>query len=551
MARLRSDVGGNIIALTAAAVVPMVGVVGGAVDMSRAYMTKARLQAACDAGVLAGRRAMSDLTYTTQARARANKMFAFNFRDAPVSATGTSFVTSATSNGQVNGTATTVIPTVLMKVLGTPQMNFTVNCSADLQVPNIDTMMVLDVTGSMQECPDGSNGCNAVGSGSKIEGLRTAVRSFYDTLQTAAATSPTAQIRYGFVPYSQAVNGSQVFRVSPGSGQLPVTQMVDTMQVQSRVANFNTPDTKSVQSGEPAELSETYTKPAGSPGPAPTGPTPMSMDDCRNYRQNSAFSIDHGPDVGTVSNPSPSGRTVYRIVSTGAIQSSRPADTETYDEIYYSDGTPDVSLYPFGNVSRADNLRVCSRAYTAKRFGPSTVFKFTSWTFKPVTYDVSQFKRGVGVNYASGINTSTAYSLTSASYDPVQLRQLPDQVGLTSSTSTWQGCIEDRTTVAVSNFSPIPAGAKDMDFLNLGTDDATYWRPVFSDLAFTRSAVAEETSTNVNSGSRPGIVCPSAPMMNLNTMTSAQLNAYLPLLTPDGNTYHDLGMIWGLRMDHA
>ncbi len=546
LARLRSDVGGNIIALTAAAVVPMVGVVGGAVDMSRAYMTKARLQSACDAGVLAGRRAMTDLNYTTAARARANKMFAFNYRDSTSQATGTSFNTSGTSNGQVNGTATTVIPTVLMRVFGKMTLDFTVTCSADLQVPNIDTMLVLDVTGSMQECPDGSSDCNAVGSGSKIEGLRSAVRSFYNTLQTAAATSPTAQIRYGFVPYSQAVNAGDIFKSSPGSGQLPLTQMVNDWSVQSRVANFNTPEVKNVQSGTPVDSTETYQKPRA----APTTPTntPMSYNDCFDYRQNNAFVIDHGPDAGTSWNASPSGRTVYRVVATGALQSSQPADSVEYDKLYYSDGYADISAYPFGNENRDDNFRVCTRAVTTTRYSPTTIYKFTSWTYKPVSFDVSQFKAGNTVNYVSAINSSTAFSPVSASYDPVQMAQFPNKSGLTVAGSMWRGCVEERSTVAVSNFSPIPADAEDLDYLNLGTNDATYWRPVFSDLAHMRSNVAEETDTDVNRNWRPSVVCPAAPMRNLNTMTLAQIDAYTPLLTPGGNTYHDIGMIWGLRM---
>ncbi len=546
LARLRSDTGGNIIALTAAAVMPMIGVVGGAVDMSRAYMTKAKLQAACDAGVLAGRRAMTDLTYTTAARARANKMFAFNYRDSMSQATGTSFVTTGTSNGEINGTATTVIPTVLMRVFGKMTLDFTVACSADLQVPNIDTMLVLDVTGSMQACPDGNYSCGAVGSGSKIEGLRSAVRSFYTTLQTAAATSPTAQIRYGFVPYSQAVNASEIFKSSPGSGQLPLTQMVNNWSVQSRVANFNTPEVKNVQAGTPVDSAETYQKPRT----APTTPTdtPMSYNDCFDFRQNNAFVIDYGPDAGTSWNASPSGRTVYRLVATGALQSSQPADTVEYDKLYFSDGYADISAYPFGNQNRADNFRACTRAVTTTRYSPQTIYKFTSWTYKPVSFDVSQFKAGNTVNYVSAINSSTAYSPVSASYDPVQMAQFPVKSGFSISGSTWRGCVEERSTVAVANFSPIPADAEDLDYINLGTNDATYWRPVFSDLAHMRSDAPEETDANVDRNWRPSVVCPTAPMRNLNTMTLSQIDAYTPLLTPNGSTYHDIGMIWGLRM---
>ena len=58
MSRLASNQEGNIIAILAAAVVPVIGLVGGAVDMSRIYLTHSRLQGACDAGALIGHKTM-------------------------------------------------------------------------------------------------------------------------------------------------------------------------------------------------------------------------------------------------------------------------------------------------------------------------------------------------------------------------------------------------------------------------------------------------------------------------------------------------------------
>jgi Flp pilus assembly protein TadG len=52
LSRLLRDQKGNVLAITAAAVIPMIGVIGGAVDISRIYLAKSRLQAACDAGDL-------------------------------------------------------------------------------------------------------------------------------------------------------------------------------------------------------------------------------------------------------------------------------------------------------------------------------------------------------------------------------------------------------------------------------------------------------------------------------------------------------------------
>jgi hypothetical protein len=54
--RLARDRSGNTLMLIAAALGPMLALVGGAIDMGRGYLAQTRLQQACDAGVLAARK---------------------------------------------------------------------------------------------------------------------------------------------------------------------------------------------------------------------------------------------------------------------------------------------------------------------------------------------------------------------------------------------------------------------------------------------------------------------------------------------------------------
>ena len=56
IARLARDKAGNTLALIAAAIAPLMAMVGGGIDMGRSYLAQARLQQACDAGVLAARK---------------------------------------------------------------------------------------------------------------------------------------------------------------------------------------------------------------------------------------------------------------------------------------------------------------------------------------------------------------------------------------------------------------------------------------------------------------------------------------------------------------
>src|SRR4051812_15333305 len=82
LGRLRRDQRGATLAMMAAFVIPMIGVVGGAVDISRAYLVKVRLQQACDAGVLAARRTMtgSSVVNDTNAKTQATNFFKINLK---------------------------------------------------------------------------------------------------------------------------------------------------------------------------------------------------------------------------------------------------------------------------------------------------------------------------------------------------------------------------------------------------------------------------------------------------------------------------------------
>ena len=46
--------------MMAIALIPVAALTGSAVDMARLYVVKARLQQACDAGLIAGRKFMND-----------------------------------------------------------------------------------------------------------------------------------------------------------------------------------------------------------------------------------------------------------------------------------------------------------------------------------------------------------------------------------------------------------------------------------------------------------------------------------------------------------
>ncbi len=205
MVRLGRDVRGNTLAIFAAALVPIAGFIGSGLDMGRAYMTKSKLQNACDSAALAARRQMGSGRISDAARTEGRRFFDFNFPAGTMDAQPVVLAIgeAPTDFSVVQVSATTAIPTTIMRLFGTANIPLEVSCSADKDYVNNDIMVVLDVTLSMN-CTAGSTrtACTSKETGSRVERLRTATAALYGALEDATGV----RTRYGFMPYSMIVN---------------------------------------------------------------------------------------------------------------------------------------------------------------------------------------------------------------------------------------------------------------------------------------------------------------------------------------------------------
>ncbi|MDX3886287.1 MAG: TadE/TadG family protein [Sphingomonas sp.] len=204
LARLRDDTRGNVLAIATAAIIPLLCLIGSGIDLSRAYAAQSRLQVACDAAALAGRRAMSDGEVDDTVRTEARKFFNFNFpqhsfQTADFTPNITNAGTEGASKTTVVVTAATTIPTSIMKIFGFGNLPISVTCNAKQDFVNTDIMLVLDTTGSMND---------ALGGSKKIDALRDAVLALYDELAPVQDQLEKVglRLRYGIVPYSSNVN---------------------------------------------------------------------------------------------------------------------------------------------------------------------------------------------------------------------------------------------------------------------------------------------------------------------------------------------------------
>ncbi len=187
------------------AMIPIAAMIGSGLDMSRAYMTKAKLQNACDAAALATRRFMSGNAFTVAAEAEGEKFFNFNFPEGTMGSDPVELDIgpSEADLSVVEITASTAVPTTIMALFGNEKIEVATSCNADQDFVHNDIMLVLDVTASMN-CAAGSN-CSYASSeqnNSRLSRLRNAAAALYRALEGA----DHVRTRYGFMPYSMTVN---------------------------------------------------------------------------------------------------------------------------------------------------------------------------------------------------------------------------------------------------------------------------------------------------------------------------------------------------------
>jgi Flp pilus assembly protein TadG len=156
-ARLCADRAGNTMAIMAAAMIPLIAMIGSGVDMTRAYVAQNRFRQACDSGSLAGRRVLTGLTVSEAARDEATKYFRFNFANGLFQSAPYQLDMSVPAPGTLKIESKTSIPTTVMKFFGFQSLPISATCSATQDFVNTDIVMVFDLSGSMN-CPPGGGG---------------------------------------------------------------------------------------------------------------------------------------------------------------------------------------------------------------------------------------------------------------------------------------------------------------------------------------------------------------------------------------------------------
>jgi len=510
--RLARDRSGNTLMLIAAALGPMLALVGGAIDMGRGYLAQTRLQQACDAGVLAARKTIGSTlaeggVLPGNAESAGMRFFNLNFRSGIYGTANRQFEMALEDDYSVSGDAAVDVPTSVMRIFGQTNIPIEIECEARLNFSNTDIMMVLDTTGSMALTNPGD-------SQSRIAVLKDTVLRFFRELD--ANKSQTTRIRYGFVPYSTNVNVGAL---------LEDDWIVDSWHYQSR---------------KPAELgtqtgTRTYTRNTVRKSGSKTAATQIDFYPATWHAtsaQEGSTTVDENENVIVTPGTAAGG---YYTCDTPP-----PANTLRTTDVLLSSASEPFPGPPTGTRSIQYRQRTRDgESYSISRSGSQCRIYKTTWREYVETYE--------------RVTDPTETTINGFEYD----RMLLD---VASWKSSGVGCIEERQTYEIDDYGAVDLSrALDLDLDLVPTEnDATKWAPMLPDVVYARSMrwdgsgsfTTEAVTTTDDYVSPAGLGlanCPAAAMA-LAEMTESELSAYLGTLAPTGQTYHDIGMIWGGRL---
>ncbi len=191
--RLRACRRGGVAVFLALAIVPVIGFVGIGTDVARAYLVKSRLSSALDAAALAGGRSF----FLTTRDADIDMFFNANFPSGYLGATVTGPIKDPdVDNETLELTASAVVPTSFMRVLGYQDMTVSAYAQVKRELIALDVVLAIDMSGSMTS--------SAIGGGSRIEAARTAAHTLIDILFGTSSNKDLLGI--GLVPWNSKVN---------------------------------------------------------------------------------------------------------------------------------------------------------------------------------------------------------------------------------------------------------------------------------------------------------------------------------------------------------
>ena len=226
-----ADQRGGVAPIFALALVPMIGLVGAAVDYSRGNAARTAMQAALDATALMLSRDAAGMD-PAQVSAKATSFFNAQFNRPEVTNLQANGVLSSPQQGSfiLDVTASGTVPTTFTRLLGQQKLDISSSAQVKWGVKKLELALVLDNTGSMA-------------NHDKLVQLKAASHNLLTTLQNAA--KQPGDVKVAIIPFDKIVNIGTGY-----AGQSWVDYSVHSIQqaqwegcVQDRDQPYDTQDT--------------------------------------------------------------------------------------------------------------------------------------------------------------------------------------------------------------------------------------------------------------------------------------------------------------------
>lgn len=198
----------NVAPLFGLMAIPLLGMIGAAIDFGQAHSKASVLQSALDAAAVSAIREYRDSGNATSAEQRLRTHLSSELSGSGMTLAGAPAEGEVASNGpnevvlenaainastdSVSPRATVSVPTSILKLLGVDTIDLEVTTAASMAGKSLELTMVLDVTGSM--CPNGN--CT------KLNDMKTAAKDLLDIVMPNGAEAT----RVGLVPFAPYIN---------------------------------------------------------------------------------------------------------------------------------------------------------------------------------------------------------------------------------------------------------------------------------------------------------------------------------------------------------
>lgn len=201
---------GQISIIVALALIPILTIVGLAIDFQRTSTYKSRVQYAMDGALIAGSKAKqegkSDQEISALITNYMNAVLEVSQGDTTTTYCDDAVVAMSSNSEDISATIDCSYPTTLSMAIGRKEMNFTVSSTSTYGIGNLDVAFVFDVSGSM--------------GGSRITDLRAAAKTAVDTLLPEGVNNgENGLTRIAMTSYANMVDAGDFFTAATGLPQ--------------------------------------------------------------------------------------------------------------------------------------------------------------------------------------------------------------------------------------------------------------------------------------------------------------------------------------------